>query len=76
MKPIRRLFRKQSSGGKRRPDDYPPTDLAVEIATIERIEKEQEIGLGRRIHVFSFQELELQLDRDITGMYRLVALQG
>jgi len=51
-------------------------DIDKQVEAVKKIEANEVIEVGRRIHYFSFLELELQLDRDITGMYRLVANEG
>jgi len=58
------------------PIDWPEVDLEVQIKAIEKSETEHEQGLGVLIHAFEFHEYELRLDRDITGMYRVVAMEG
>ena len=61
---------------KRAGENWPPLDVEAQIAIIKSIEADQDIGLGKRIHQFSFREFELRLDRDVTGTYRLVANEG
>ena len=53
-----------------------PIDLAAELALIEHAEANRDIGLGKRIHEFRYRELDLRLDRDVTGMYRVTVNQG
>ena len=57
-------------------ENWPPLNIEAQIAIIKSIEAEQDIGLGKRIHQFSFREFELRLDRDVTGTYRLIANEG
>ena len=53
-----------------------PIDLTAEIDRIRRVEATEEIGLGKRIHCFRHQGLELRLDRDMLGMYRVTVNEG
>jgi hypothetical protein len=56
---------------------HPPTvNLAAEIDAIRRIEQAEEIDLGKRIHCFRHQGLELRLDRDVLGWYRVTVSEG
>ena len=43
---------------------------------MQEVEAEQKIGLGRPIHSFSYEGLELRLDRDMTGQYRVTVNEG
>ena len=72
MKRIIRLF----SSKKRIEPKWPQVDIKAQIDTVKFNESNRDIGLGRRIHYFPFREFELQLDRDITGMYRVVVTEG
>ena len=72
MNRIKRLFYRK----KKREPEWPQVNIKAQIDTIEYNESNRDIGLGSRIHYFSFQEFELQLDRDITGMYRVVVTEG
>ena len=56
--------------------DWPPVDLQAQIDKIKQIESEQEIDLGRRIYQFDYKQFELCLDRDVLGMYRVIAFIG
>jgi len=51
-------------------------NLDAEIEAIEEREASHEIGLGKRIHEFRFLELDLRLDRDVLGRYRVTVNQG
>ena len=53
-----------------------PIDLTAEIDRIRRVEAAGEIDLGKRIHCFRHQGLELRLDRDVLGMYRVTVNEG
>ena len=46
------------------------------VDQVKQNESKENIPLGRRIHSFSFRELDLFLDRDITKTYRVTAYQG
>lgn len=71
---------KHSRKGRSRSDGTaeppPAVDIDAQIETIKRIEEEQKPDLGSRIHQFSYGDLELRLDRDITGSYRLCVFEG
>ena len=54
----------------------PPVDLGVEIDAIRRAESAGAIDLGKRIHGFRHQGLELRLDRDVLGLYRVTVNEG
>ncbi|MCK5147313.1 hypothetical protein KAR48_11190 [bacterium] len=69
---FKRLFGKAEA----EPVDWPAVDLDMQIAAIKIAEAENDSGLGILIHEFEFHEYELRLDRDITGMYRVVAMEG
>lgn len=69
---LKRLFTKSTP----REVEWPPVDLQVEIDKIKQIELEQKIDLGRRIYQFDYKQFELCLDRDVIGMYRVIAFIG
>jgi hypothetical protein len=56
--------------------NWPPVDLQAKIDKIKQIEEEQNIDLGRRIYQFDYKQYELCLDRDVIGMYRVIAFIG
>lgn len=51
-------------------------DISQIIRQIKDREAKQEIPLGRRIYVFSYDDLQLSLDRDITENYRVTVTRG
>lgn len=55
---------------------WPPVDLERVLAAVAEAEAAEPIGLGKRIYTFECQELELRLDRDVTGAYRVTAFEG
>jgi hypothetical protein len=67
----RRLL--HSSNGKAAP---PAFDLNTELALIEQAEAGRVIPTGRLIHQFAHDGLDLRLDRDMTGMYRVTVNEG
>lgn len=59
------------------PDPTPlPVDLDAELACIRRAEAEGGMPLGRLIHRFDVDGLDLRLDRDVTGAYRITVGDG
>lgn len=54
----------------------PSIDLTAEIDRIRHVEAAEEIDLGKRIHCFRHAGLELRLDRDVLGMYRVTVNEG
>ena len=54
----------------------PAVNLAAEIEAIRRVEMTIDLDLGKRIHSFRHQGLELRLDRDVLGMYRVTVNEG
>ncbi len=54
----------------------PSVNLTAEIDMIRRVETTAEPDLGKRIHSFRHQGLELRLDRDVLGMYRVTVNEG
>ena len=54
----------------------PPVDLTAEIDAIRRVEAAGPIDRGKRIHCFRHQGLELRLDRDVLGLYRVTVNEG
>ena len=73
---MRKLFQKVKKQNEKIPFDQPIVDIKAQIETIKIIEKENTIDLGKRIHQFEYLDFDLRLDRDITGMYRLVVFEG
>lgn len=67
-------FLKKLISTEQKPEEIP--DISEIIRQIENRESEREIPLGRRIHTFSYKELQLSLDRDITKNYRVTVYQG
>lgn len=67
----RRLL--QSTNGKAA---HPAFDLDTELALIERAEANRVIPTGRLIHEFTYSGLDLRLDRDMTGSYRVTVNEG
>jgi len=56
--------------------DWPPFDINRQIEKIKQTEIDHEIPLGQRIISFQYKYFELSLDREITGMYRLIVYEG
>jgi hypothetical protein len=54
----------------------PAFDLDTELTLIEQAEAGRVIPTGRLIHQFAYQGLDLRLDRDMTGMYRITVNEG
>lgn len=54
----------------------PPIDLATELAAIQQAEADAAIAPGKLIHRFDYDGLELRLDRDVMGQYRITVNQG
>ena len=78
MKDLVRRFRKRlatTNGNGTHPKE-PIINLTREVEVVQEVESEQEIGLGHPIHSFSYEGLELRLDRDITGQYRVTVNEG
>jgi hypothetical protein len=78
VKDLVRRFRKRlatTNGNGTHPKE-PAINLACEVAVVQEVESEQDIGLGRPIHRFSYEGLELRLDRDMTGRYRVTVNEG
>lgn len=77
MKNLFRSLRRavQQTNGTHLPEPERP-DLGAEIATIQRAEAATPIEPGKRIHSFPVQELDLRLDRDVLGHYRITAWAG
>jgi hypothetical protein len=69
-------IRKRSRQKKRKEHEWPLVNIEAQIEAIRKIEADEDIGLGRRIHCFACREFELSLDRDIMGTYRVIAYQG
>ena len=69
-------FRERFSRRNKIEPDWPEVDIGTQIEAIKHAEADESIGLGRRIHSFSYHEFELRLDRDITGTYRVIANMG
>ena len=46
------------------------------MSLIRRAEASEDIDLGKRIHEFRYEELDVRLDRDIAGLYRVTVKQG
>ena len=63
-----------SSNGQHLPK--PSVNLAAEIEAIRHVESTATPDLGKRIHSFRHQGLELRLDRDVLGMYRVTVNEG
>lgn len=78
MKDLVRRFRKRlaSTNGNGTHPPPPAINLAREVEVVQEVESEQEIGLGHPIHSFSYEGLELRLDRDVTGQYRVTVNEG
>jgi hypothetical protein len=53
-----------------------PFDLDAQIACVAEAEAERDAGLGRRIYQFRYRDLDLRLDRDVLGRYRVTASEG
>ncbi len=54
----------------------PLPDLQAEIDAIRRVEAAETIDLGKQIHCFRHQGLDLRLDRDVLGLYRVTVNEG
>lgn len=54
----------------------PPVDLDAELARVRAAERAGAPPLGRLIHRFDVDGLELRLDRDVTGAYRITVNEG
>lgn len=54
----------------------PTISVAAQIDIIRSIETNQTIPTGQRIHGFNYANLEMRLDRDVMGTYRLTVNQG
>lgn len=76
MKKIVKHLKKISSRSVRKEIEWPPVNLDEQIEKVRTIEAEGDPGLGKRIHHFDYRQFELRLDRDITGMYRVIANVG
>ena len=76
MKAFLQRLRKRSRHARRQKHEWPPVNIEAQIEAIQKVEADEDIGLGRRIHCFACREFELSLDRDIMGTYRVIAYQG
>ena len=56
--------------------EWPPFDINKQIEKIKQTETVQKIPLGQRIISLQYKYLELSLDREITGTYRLIVYEG
>lgn len=56
--------------------DWPEFDINAQVDMIKKIESETKFDLGQRIHYFYYKNFELSLDREITGLYRIVVCEG
>lgn len=56
--------------------ERPEIDIPAQIERIRGIEKEAGPDLGRLIHACEYGDFVLRLDRDVTGMYRVMATVG
>lgn len=77
MKKLVQRFKKrlaQNKNGHHIP--WPAIDINAEVDAIQRTESAAQIDLGKRIHSFVYQGLELRLDRDVLGMYRITVNEG
>ena len=72
---IARLKNRLAYSGDGAPPE-PAVNLDDELSRIERAEKERVIPTGRLIHQFNFEGLDLRLDRDMTGTYRVTVNEG
>lgn len=54
----------------------PACDLDAELARIEQAEASRVIPTGRLIHAFVYDGLDVRLDRDMTGTYRVTVHEG
>ena len=75
---MKKLFkiRNRSSLSDLDKTQWPAVDIDAQIEAMRNAEADQNIDLGRRIHYFPYRQFELHLDRDITGMYRVIANVG
>ena len=69
---VRKLFSRPEHNEQHMQD----ININAQIETVKLKETEDNIEPGRRIHYFPYLEFELQLDRDIIGLYRLVVNEG
>jgi hypothetical protein len=76
VKKLIRRFRKRLVPSNGHHPQEPSIDLSSEVDAVRRAESEQEIGLGRSIHSFVYEGLELRLDRDVMGQYRVTVNEG
>lgn len=53
-----------------------PIDVEAELSRIQHAEASREIEPGKRIHEFRYEELDVRLDRDVLGLYRVTVNQG
>lgn len=70
---LRRLF---SAAPAANGASYPAVDVAREAEAIRVAELTRTPEPGKRIHSFPVQELDLRLDRDVLGTYRVTASEG
>ncbi|HET6568776.1 MAG TPA: hypothetical protein VFG50_12490 [Rhodothermales bacterium] len=54
----------------------PPLDLDAEVGRVRQAEASGVIPTGHLIHRFTYTGLDLRLDRDMTGTYRLTVNEG
>lgn len=69
------LFSKKKKAQKKE-DKKPEINIPSQIDKIREIEKESGSDLGRLIHAFEYGDFVLRLDRDVTGMYRVMVTVG
>lgn len=53
-----------------------PLDLDAEVEVVRAAEAAEGIEPGKRIHSFVCEGLELRLDQDVVGQYRVTAWEG
>ena len=70
------MLKKRPSPSRKTRGDRPSVNIDAHIAIIKRHEAEHGSELGRLIHGFEYGDFTLRLDRDVTGMYRVVVYLG
>ncbi|MDX1642603.1 MAG: hypothetical protein R3220_12945 [Balneolaceae bacterium] len=70
------LFSKLFSKKEKQVEPPPEIDLEKELSVIERIEKTEEVPLGKKIHSFEYGLLDIRFDRDITHNGRICIFEG
>ena len=61
---------------RKKEDEKSSVNIPAQIDKIRSIESETGSDLGRLIHAFEYGDFILRLDRDVTGMYRVMVTVG